>query len=202
MPVVLTVSSGPAPVVVPQVTGAAKDAAVAALEEQGLVPAVTEEYSETVGAGLVIRQDPEQGSDAHRKDTVNVVVSLGPPLVDVPNVTTRNVADAEKALRDAGFQVEIRDPQGIHPLNIVYAQDPPGGDVHRAQGLDDRPQCLLTSRPAQTAVARPDHGTGHSPALDGRRPSPPRPQPRSISATWNAISSDCWWLRRGSTRVS
>ncbi len=172
VPVVLTVSSGPAPVVVPQVTGSAKDAAVAALEEQGLVPAVTEEYSETVGAGLVIRQDPEQGSDAHRKDTVNVVVSLGPPLVEVPNVSTRNVADAEKALKDAGFQVEIRYPQGIHPLNIVYAQDPPGGRAHRAQGFDDRPQRLLTSRPARTTVARPDHGTGHGPALDGKRPAP------------------------------
>ncbi|MGO1279632.1 MAG: PASTA domain-containing protein, partial [Cellulosimicrobium funkei] len=40
--------------------------------------------------------------------------------------------DAEKALKDAGFQVEIRYPQGIHPLNIVYAQDPPGGDGRTA----------------------------------------------------------------------
>ncbi|MGW6227232.1 Stk1 family PASTA domain-containing Ser/Thr kinase [Cellulosimicrobium cellulans] len=132
VPVVLTVSSGPAPVVVPQVTGSQKDAAIKALEDQGLEPAVTEEYSESVAAGLVIRQDPEQGSDAHRTDTVNVVVSLGPPLVEVPNVNTRNVADAEKALKDAGFQVEIRYPQGIHPLNIVYAQDPPGGDGRTA----------------------------------------------------------------------
>ena len=132
VPVVLTVSSGPAPVVVPQVTGAAKDAAVQALEEQGLVASVTEEYSETVAAGLVIRQDPEQGSDAHRKDTVDVVVSLGPPPVEVPNVNTRNVADAEGLLKDAGFAVEIRYPQGIHPLNIVYAQDPPGGDGRTA----------------------------------------------------------------------
>lgn len=132
VPVVLTVSSGPAPVVVPQVTGSTKDAAVTALEDQGLVPAVTEEYSESVAAGLVIRQDPEQGSDAHRTDTVNVVVSLGPPLVEVPNVNTSNVTDAEKALKDAGFQVEIRYPQGIHPLNIVYAQDPPGGDGRTA----------------------------------------------------------------------
>lgn len=132
VPVVLTVSSGPAPVVVPQVTGSQKDAAVKALEDQGLVPAVTEEYSESVAAGLVIRQDPEQGSDAHRTDTVNVVVSLGPPLVEVPNVNTSNVTDAEKALKDAGFQVEIRYPQGIHPLNIVYAQDPPGGDGRTA----------------------------------------------------------------------
>ncbi|MFE6235151.1 Stk1 family PASTA domain-containing Ser/Thr kinase [Cellulosimicrobium sp. NPDC057862] len=132
VPVVLTVSSGPAPVVVPQVTGSQKDAAVTALEDQGLVPAVTEEYSETVAAGLVIRQDPEQGSDAHRTDTVNVVVSLGPPLVEVPDTYGTNVKAAEKALRDAGFEVEVRHPQGISPLNIVYAQDPPGGDGRTA----------------------------------------------------------------------
>ncbi|MBN0039575.1 Stk1 family PASTA domain-containing Ser/Thr kinase [Cellulosimicrobium cellulans] len=132
LPVVLTVSSGPAPVVVPQVTGSTKDAAVKALEDQGLVPAVTEEYSESVAAGLVIRQDPEQGSDAHRTDTVNVVVSLGPPLVEVPNTYGTNVKAAEKALRDAGFEVEVRHPQGISPLNIVYAQDPPGGEGRTA----------------------------------------------------------------------
>jgi serine/threonine-protein kinase len=132
VPVVLTVSSGPAPVVVPQVTGSQKDAAVKALKDQGLVPAVTEEYSESVAAGLVIRQDPEQGSDAHRTDTVNVVVSLGPPLVEVPDTYGTNVKAAEKALRDAGFEVEVRHPQGISPLNIVYAQDPPGGDGRTA----------------------------------------------------------------------
>ncbi|SMF22436.1 serine/threonine-protein kinase [Cellulosimicrobium cellulans J34] len=132
LPIVLTVSSGPAPVVVPQVTGSEKAAAVQALEDQGLVAAVTEEYSESVGTGLVIRQDPEQGADAHRTDTVNVVVSLGPPLVEVPNTYSMNVKAAEKALTDAGFQVEVRHPQGISPLNIVYSQDPAGGDGRTA----------------------------------------------------------------------
>ena len=43
-------------------------------------------------------------------------------------VLRRNARDAEQALREAGFEVEVRHPQGISPLNIVYAQDPPGGD--------------------------------------------------------------------------
>ncbi|WP_251151461.1 Stk1 family PASTA domain-containing Ser/Thr kinase [Cellulosimicrobium sp. Marseille-Q4280] len=132
VPVVLTVSAGPAPVVVPQVTGSERDTAVRTLEDAGLVVDVTEEYSESVAAGLVVRQSPEQGTDAVRTDTVSIVVSLGPPLVEVPNTNTRNVADAEKLLTDAGFEVEIRYPQGIHPLNIVYAQDPPGGDGRTA----------------------------------------------------------------------
>ncbi|OLT49516.1 Stk1 family PASTA domain-containing Ser/Thr kinase [Cellulosimicrobium sp. CUA-896] len=132
VPVVLTVSAGPAPVVVPQVTGAERDAAVRTLEDEGLVVEVTEEYSETVPAGTVVRQDPEEGSDVVRTDTVAVVVSLGPPLVEVPNTYGRNAEDAEKALTDAGFAVEVRHPQGITPLNIVYAQDPPGGDGRTA----------------------------------------------------------------------
>lgn len=132
LPVVLTVSAGPAPVVVPQVTGAERDAAVRTLEDEGLRVEVTEEYSETVPAGTVVRQDPEQGSDAVRTDTVAVVVSLGPPLVEVPNTYGRNATDAEKALTDAGFEVEVRHPQGISPLNIVYAQDPPGGEGRTA----------------------------------------------------------------------
>ncbi len=132
LPVVLTVSAGPAPVVVPQVTGYERDTAVRTLEDEGLVAQVTEEYSETVPAGEVVRQNPEQGSDAVRTDTVAVVVSLGPPLVEVPNTYGRNVRDAEKALTDAGFEVEVRHPQGISPLNLVYAQDPPGGDGRTA----------------------------------------------------------------------
>lgn len=132
VPVVLTVSAGPAPVVVPQVTGAQRDAAVRTLEEEGLVVDVAEEYSETVATGLVVSQSPEQGTDAVRTDTVSIVVSLGPPLVEVPNTNTRNAADAEQLLKDAGFEVEVRYPQGIHPLNIVYAQDPAGGDGRTA----------------------------------------------------------------------
>ena len=132
VPVVLTVSAGPAPVVVPQVTGSERDAAVRTLEDEGLVVDVEEEHSETVAEGLVVSQDPEQGTDAHRTDTVTVVVSLGPPLVEVPDTTTRNVKDAEKLLTDAGFEVEVRYPQTIHPLNIVYAQEPEGGGDQRA----------------------------------------------------------------------
>ena len=42
------------------------------------------------------------------------------------------------------------------------------------------------------------------PPLRHVRPRPPAGVqiPWIISATWNAISSDCWWFRRGSTSVS
>jgi serine/threonine-protein kinase len=124
---VLTVSQGPAPVTIPQVVGLGKDAALTALTDLGLAPSSTDDYSETVAAGLVISQTPENGTEGHRGDKVALVVSLGPPLVEIPNTYGRNVTEAEKMLKDAGFAVEIRHPQGISPLNIVYAQDPAGG---------------------------------------------------------------------------
>ncbi|GAA1408842.1 Stk1 family PASTA domain-containing Ser/Thr kinase [Oerskovia paurometabola] len=124
---VLTVSQGPAPVTVPQVVGVEKDAALATLTGLGLDPSSTDDYSETVAAGLVISQTPENGTEGHRGDKVALVISLGPPLVEIPSTYGRNVTEAEKMLKDAGFAVEIRHPQGISPLNIVYAQDPAGG---------------------------------------------------------------------------
>ncbi|TGJ97182.1 serine/threonine protein kinase, partial [Actinotalea fermentans ATCC 43279 = JCM 9966 = DSM 3133] len=124
---VLTVSQGPAPVTIPQVVGLGKDAALTALSDLGLDSSSTDDYSETVAAGLVISQTPENGTEGHRGDKVALVVSLGPPLVEIPNTYGRNVTDAEKMLKDAGFVVEVRHPQGISPLNIVYAQDPAGG---------------------------------------------------------------------------
>lgn len=124
---VLTVSKGPAPVTVPQVVGLEKEAALATLTDLGLNPSSTDDYSETVAAGLVISQTPENGTEGHRGDKVALVVSLGPPLVEIPDTYGRNATTAEKMLRDVGFEVEIRHPQGISPLNIVYAQDPAGG---------------------------------------------------------------------------
>ncbi|MGW6007147.1 Stk1 family PASTA domain-containing Ser/Thr kinase [Oerskovia enterophila] len=123
----LTVSQGPAPVTVPQVVGLEKDAALKALTDLGLDPSSTDDYSETVAAGLVISQTPENGTEGHRGDKVALVISLGPPLVEIPNTYGRNVTEAEKMLKDAGFVVEVRHPQGISPLNIVYAQSPEGG---------------------------------------------------------------------------
>ncbi|MFD6091969.1 Stk1 family PASTA domain-containing Ser/Thr kinase [Oerskovia sp. NPDC060338] len=123
----LTVSQGPAPVTIPQVVGLEKDAALTALTDLGLDPSSTDDYSETVAAGLVISQTPESGKEGHRGDKVALVISLGPPLVEIPSTYGRNVTEAEKMLKDAGFVVEVRHPQGISPLNIVYAQSPEGG---------------------------------------------------------------------------
>jgi serine/threonine-protein kinase len=130
--VVLTVSQGPAPVTVPQVVGATQEEATEDLEREGLVVAVDEAFSDTVPAGAVIDQQPDEGTAGFRRDTVTIVVSQGPELLAVPNVYGQNARTAEEALTAAGFTVEVRNPQGFSPLNIVYSQTPEGGEGRTA----------------------------------------------------------------------
>lgn len=106
-PVVLTVSDGPAPVQVTQQVGRSKDDAVAELEALGLrADFAPDEHSETVPAGDVIRQSPESGAQAHRTDTVTLTVSLGPPIVEVPDVVGQRTGAARDALEKAGLVVK------------------------------------------------------------------------------------------------
>ena len=61
----------------------------------------------------MISTDPEGGATTFRGETVELVVSKGPPLVTVPNVVGRNEAEARAALEDAGFVVNVNKPLGL-----------------------------------------------------------------------------------------
>jgi beta-lactam-binding protein with PASTA domain len=61
------------------------------------------------------------------KDKITMVVSLGPPLVDVPDVKRKSTADAQKILTDAGFKVAVQKAPFNLGLNIVAAQNPGAG---------------------------------------------------------------------------
>ncbi|MGW7685713.1 PASTA domain-containing protein [Kribbella sp. NPDC054772] len=54
-------------------------------------------------------------------------MSLGPPLVDVPDVKRKTTADAQKILGDAGFVVRVEKAPFNLGLNIVAAQNPGAG---------------------------------------------------------------------------
>ncbi len=105
--VVVVVSRGREPVPVPGVVEQERAAAEKALTDVGLVPQVTEEFSEAVAAGVVISQAPADGT-LFKGDPVALVVSKGPPLVEVPAVRGKQVEEATRILRDAGFEVEVR----------------------------------------------------------------------------------------------
>ncbi len=126
--VALVVSKGRKPIEVPDYTGKKADAATTALTDLGLkVDATTQENSDTVAKGDVISQDPRDGT-LFRGDTVTLVVSKGPVMVDVPNVIGKQVGEARTILEGAGFQVKVeRALGGI--FGTVRFQDPEKGQA-------------------------------------------------------------------------
>ena len=73
------VSSGPAPVSVPNVVGLTQAAATASITSAGLtLGTVTTQSSSTVASGSVISQNPSAGTSVTSGSAVNLVVSSGP----------------------------------------------------------------------------------------------------------------------------
>jgi serine/threonine-protein kinase len=127
----LEMSDGPAPVVVPNVVGDSYDDASKALAAKGFTVRRTDEYSDSVEAGAVMRQNPVQGGEAPRGSAVTLVVSKGPDLVAVPEVRGQDVESAVSTLEQAGLQVDV---VGFRFGRTVRDQDPPRGTkVHRGE---------------------------------------------------------------------
>ncbi|WP_370248633.1 PASTA domain-containing protein [Nocardioides sp.] len=123
----LVVSKGRRPLKVGNYVGEPAAKVQRVLERRGLVMTVVgQEYSDDVAVGLIIRQDPT-GGRLFRGEEVRVVVSLGPELIEVPDVRAFGVSAAEQTLRDAGFEVEIRREDFYPGLGIATRTDPGAG---------------------------------------------------------------------------
>jgi len=125
----LTVSDGPEPVELPDVTGQLQGAANAELEGLGLVARVTERRYDPTPEGTVIATDPPPATVLRRGDEVGLTVSDGPEPVEVPEVEGMRETAAVRTLEDAGFTVDVRYVTTLLPLarGIVDEQDPDPG---------------------------------------------------------------------------
>ena len=101
-------SLGPEPVPVPDVVGASRRDAEAALAEVGLVAAIVEEYSdEQPDEGRVVRQAIGGGTVVDKGSTVEVVISRGPLTVRLPNLRGDLADEARAALQAEGLAVTV-----------------------------------------------------------------------------------------------
>jgi serine/threonine-protein kinase len=119
----LRVSKGPQPIDIPDYTGKSTSSAKHALHKLGFDVQVSHEHSDSVPAGDVVSQSPSSGT-GFRGDTVKLVGSTGPVLVQVPNVVQMNANDAVSTLRAAGFRVRTQHSNVFVGLNYVVHQDP------------------------------------------------------------------------------
>ena len=125
--VILTVSTGPATLQVPSVTGATTADAISALATYGLTLSVTERVvSASTAADLILTQSPEAGSPCAKGDIIEVTVSGG--AVSVPNLAGMTAAEAQDALTAAQLlmlptlQYEETEDRSLH--GRVAAQQP------------------------------------------------------------------------------
>ena len=129
-----SVSKGPAPaasVTVPDLTDKSPEDAEALLASVQLVGKVGEsEYSDTVAAGNVCRQDKAANSSAKAGDTVTYYLSKGPEQVSIPNVVGDSQDDATTQLEDAGFKVEVveKSSDGVASGRVI-SSSPSGGST-------------------------------------------------------------------------
>jgi eukaryotic-like serine/threonine-protein kinase len=125
--VAVTVSKGPQPVQVPDVTGQSQQDAESALRNARLGILLDPQVnSDTVPAGSVISQDPAAGAMLLPGQKVTLVLSKGPVLVPVPNVVGQKWADAKTQLEQAGFKVRKLSLFG-GLFGTVRFQSPSGG---------------------------------------------------------------------------
>jgi eukaryotic-like serine/threonine-protein kinase len=125
----LIVSKGPKPIRIRDFTGQDADRAAAWLEQRDLDVDTNSEHSDSVAEGDVISQSPADGT-AFAGDSVTLVVSEGPELVEVPSgLVASGVDAARERLEDAGLVVEVENAAGYLGLGYVFRVDPSSGSM-------------------------------------------------------------------------
>jgi beta-lactam-binding protein with PASTA domain len=112
-------------VTVPSVARLSYAAAAAKVQAAKLAPRRVDAFSDTVPKDQVIRTEPAAGTQAPRDSAVSIVVSKGPDIVIVPDLTKKTIDQATLAAQTAGLTVTV---QGAYsPGKKVRAQDWPKG---------------------------------------------------------------------------
>ena len=122
------VSKGPEPIKIRDFTGKDADRAQEKLGELGFEVRVTEENSDVVAEGDVISQDPDSGK-GFRDDVIELVVSKGPVLVEVPNVRTMSVEEATAALAEVGLNIAVERTEFFVGLDRIVRQSVDDGEA-------------------------------------------------------------------------
>ncbi len=129
-PVTVLVSSGPAQVRVPDVSGDSQSGAEAALTAVGLaVGSVTQQVSTTQTAGSVIAQTPSAGSSVRTGAKVSLTLAKASNEVVVPRVVGQSETQASAALGGAGFapSVVTTTTKDQSKVGVVLKQSPAAG---------------------------------------------------------------------------
>jgi len=126
--VTLYVSTGAAPVAVPNVVGESETSAQSALQAKQFQVSVKPDPTSTQPSGTVVSQSPSGGT-APLGSTVTITVSGG--AVQVPTVVGDSQQTANQVLTSAGFAVNVQQGSGPsqYANGTVFTQQPGAGST-------------------------------------------------------------------------
>lgn len=89
----------------------------------------TEDYSSEVAQGCIISQDPEPGTLQQENQIIQVVVSKGPNLVEMPNIIGYTQSNASKVLDEKGieYRMQMIENDGSYAKGCVAKTDVTAG---------------------------------------------------------------------------
>ncbi len=134
-------------VAVPNVTNLTVDEAAAKLKKAGLSARVAEKaYERNIPDGRIISQRPEPGNRVKTGRMINLKISIGERMVEVPNLVGRDLSQIEVVLNEAGLKIggkkiEISEQ---YQNDVVINQYPPAGDE---VGIGSRVDIILGENP-------------------------------------------------------
>ncbi|NTU79432.1 MAG: Stk1 family PASTA domain-containing Ser/Thr kinase [Chloroflexales bacterium] len=113
---------------VPDLAGLTAEAADTALQQFKLVPVRQDAYDPLVAIGQVVSQEIAPGTMIEPSQPVTYTVSLGPLLVEVPDVTRVPADLARQRLSGGGFPVEVvEESSQTVDAGFVIRQSPSAG---------------------------------------------------------------------------
>ena len=120
-----TTTPPPPPVIVPNVAGEQTEAARDLLQDADLAASIEQTYSREP-KGVVLRQWPEAGTEVEQGTAIGLVVAQ--PFPRIPNVIAKNLSQAKRTLRNAGFNVDVEQQQSTTQRDgDIVSQRPSGG---------------------------------------------------------------------------
>lgn len=159
------ISKGIEMLTVPDLAGKnASDAAALVKKARFAPPKVSEDFSDSVAAGILISQDPAPKTRVRHNTIIEIVISKGREPVIVPNVLNKLRDEAATILSQAGLQPEVSEDfsdtvpkgkvisQNVAPNTTLYRNDKVSVVVSRGPRFLPMPNLVAKKQAEATAI--------------------------------------------------
>ena len=129
--VTLSVSRGPRPVQVPEVTGYEREVAIQLIVAAGLTVARVDTGLAPAERGVVVSSNPTAGRSLNPGSGVGLFVSVGTATIRIPNVIGLTVDEATELLDETGLALGTarRRTTNNHEPDLIFEQAPAAGTL-------------------------------------------------------------------------